>query len=163
VSVASEPLFTVEILGLPVRLYRQAQEHGDGLFRELALIQRSEADEHGVPARLLRLVDELVIFRSFTAQPTAALAEALERGDERIDLVYQVPARAREATIQLTRLLDEADAYCLAGEHLLTLATPPGPLVFRRWFLGEFMAQIGGAAPTSWDDFSARLDEAVTG
>jgi len=41
---------------------------------------------------------------------------------------------------------------CLAGEHLLTLTTLPGPLAFRRWFLGEFVAQTDGAPPTSWDE-----------
>ena len=162
-SAGSDALVTVEILGLPLRLYRQTSEHSDGLFRELALIRRSEADEHGVPARLLRLIDELAVFRTFTSQPSAALAAALDRGDERIDLVYQLPPQAEAAALELARLLDEADAYCLAGEHLLTLTTPPGPLAFRRWFLGEFVAQAKGAAPTSWDDFRARSDEPAAG
>jgi hypothetical protein len=94
-------------------------------------------------------------FGAFTSEPTAALAEAMARGDETVDLVYRVPSGVREAALELDALLDEADAFCLSGEHLLTLATPPEPLRFRRWFLTEFVAQIDGAAPTAWASFAA--------
>lgn len=158
-GTGADATLTIEIVGLPLRLYRQASEHSDGLFREFALIHRSEADEHGVPARLLRLIDDLRVgFGSFTAQPTAALGEALARGDDRVDLVYRVPPQAKEASIELLRLLDEADAFCRAGQHLLTLATPPGPVAFRQWFLGEFVAQVDGAPPARWDDFVGPLE-----
>lgn len=160
----SDALVTVEILGVPLRLQRLASEHSDGLFREFALIDRSEADEHGVPHRLLRLIDELHKgFGSFTARPSAAMAEALARGDERVDLVYEVPAQVKEAAISLLRLLDEADAFCLAGRHLLTLATPPEALAYRRWFLGEFVAQTDGSPPRSWDDFVAGSRDVAAG
>ncbi len=151
-GAASERLVTVRLIGLPLPLHREASEHSDGLQREFALIERSTADESGLPTRLRRLITELGIgFRAFTAQPTEELRQARERGDDRIDLTYHMPARAREAVLQLGQLLDEADEFCRAGEHLLTLATPPGPLAFRRWFLGEFVAQIDGAQPTPWE------------
>ena len=51
-------------------------------------------------------------------------------------------------------MLDEADAYCREGAHLLTVATPPEELRFRRWFISEFVVQVGGAAPTPWPDYS---------
>ena len=150
-------LVAVQILGLPLGLYRDSSEHSDGLFRELALVQRSENDESSVPARLLRLIDELqVSFGAFAAKPSAARDEALARGDEEIDLAYEVPSRAREAALELDALLDEADAFCRAGEHLLTLATPRVIVAFRKWFLAEFVAQIDGAPPTPWAEFAAR-------
>ena len=150
-------LVVVQILGLPLNLYRHSAEHHDGLRREFALIHRSGAEESSVPARLQLLADDLdQRFGSFTAQPTGRLHDALVRGDEHVDLVYEVPAQVKEASIELAALLDEADAFCQAGEHLLTLATPPGPVAFRRWFLSEFVAQVDGAAPTSWDEYSSR-------
>ena len=50
----------------------------------------------------------------------------------------------------LGAIFDEADDYCRAGEHLLSLATPPEALAFRKWFINEFVAQIGGSAPVPW-------------
>jgi hypothetical protein len=68
--------------------------------------------------------------------------------------VYQVPAAASEASLRLQEILDEADAYCLAGTHLLTLATPPDLTRFRRWFLEEFINQLAGAAPVPYPDYA---------
>ncbi|MBA2438213.1 MAG: hypothetical protein H0V52_07665, partial [Acidimicrobiia bacterium] len=63
---------------------------------------------------------------------------------------------ARAACITLGELLDESDEFCKKGEHLLTLTTPAEPLALRRWFLGEFVAQIDGADPTPWDKWEHR-------
>jgi hypothetical protein len=52
-------------------------------------------------------------------------------------------------------MLDEADEFCRQGKHLLTLATPPDLRRYRQWFLGEFVAQIGGRPPTPWPLFAA--------
>jgi hypothetical protein len=46
-------------------------------------------------------------------------------------------------------MLNRADDYCRQGA-LLTLATPDDLVAFRRWYLGEFRAQINGARPTPW-------------
>ena len=151
---AADNLVEVRLLGLPVALYRQSAEHTDELRREFALILASQSlDEASVPTRLLRLIEELdARFGQFSAQPRGELAAALDRGDDRLDLVYRVPPEAKEATLTLGAQLDEADAFCLAGGHLLALATAPEPLAFRHWFLGEFAAQIEGAAPTPWKE-----------
>ena len=151
-------LVTVRIMGLPVEVYRRASEHTDELLREFALI-REEGSDH-VPARLLALIDELnARFSGFTQGPTDALQQALSRGDDEIDLLYQVPAEAADAVRRLGSLLDEADDFCRAGD-LLTLATVPEGLAFRRWFLEEFAFQIEGRPPRSW---SAFMDGAAQG
>lgn len=150
-------LVEVRILNLPVEVSREAAEHHDELRREFALIHGSALDDKGVPARLQKLIDDLEgRFAAFTGEPTSALQRAQAERQERIDLVYRVPSDVRQACVQLDDLLDEADAFCHEGEHLLTLATPPVPLAFRRWFLSEFVAQIDGADPTPWDQFAAR-------
>jgi hypothetical protein len=152
---APTELVVVKLQRLPVDLYRQASEHHDELRREFALIQHSESlDQEGVPRRLLRLMDELnTRFAAFSEEPRASLAAAVDRGDATIDLEYSVPPAAREACITLGALLEEADDFCRSGTHLLTLTTEPGPLALRRWFLGEFVAQIDGAEPTPWDEW----------
>lgn len=150
----ADHLVEVRLLGLPLDLYLQSAEHTDELRREFALILRSQSlDEGSVHTRLLRLIEELdARFSQFTAEPRGALAAALDRGDERVDLVYRLPSEAKEATLALDAQLDEADAFCLAGDHLLALATAREPLAFRRWFLSEFVAQIEGAPPTPWKE-----------
>ena len=97
-------------------------------------------------------MDELQArFGAFTAGPTGVIHDALARDEETVDLVYAVPPEAADAAIRLGTLLDEADEFCRAGE-LLTLATVPEGVAFRRWFLGEFVSQIGGRPPRPWAD-----------
>jgi hypothetical protein len=144
-------LITVRILGLPLGVLERASEHNDELLREFALI-REENSQH-VPSRLLALIEELnTRFGSFTEGPANSIQDALRRGDRQMDLEYQVPADAAEGAARLATLLDEADEFCRSGD-LLTLATLPESLHFRRWFLEEFSRQIAGGAPRSWATF----------
>lgn len=141
-------LFPVHILGLPLGVYQRASEHSDELLREFALV-RGEGSDH-VPARLLALIEELRgRFGDFADGPRNAMQAALDRGETEIDLLYQVPPEAAAGIRQLGALLDEADDFCRSGD-LLTLATLPEGLVFRRWFLEEFDRQVAGQAPRPW-------------
>lgn len=151
----SQDLVEVHILSLPIPVLQVAREHGDGLVREFRLIELGEDDAPGVPARLVALGEELrERFSGFTAATEAELAEAEAGRAEQVDLVYRLPPDAAEASEQLAALLDEADEYCRSGD-LLTLVTPPEVAAFRRWFLGEFVRQIGGQAPRSWPEWRA--------
>ncbi len=150
-AAAGPTLVPVRILGLPLDVYRRSAEHTDELLREFALIREDNSDH--VPARLLALVDELnARFSAFTREQTVTMQEAAGRGDKEIDLVYEVPPEAAEGVVRLAALLDEADEFCRAGD-LLTLATLPEGLAFRRWFLGEFLFQINGKPPRHWSQF----------
>lgn len=142
---------TVRLVGFPVEVFRRASEHNDELLREFALI-REETSEH-VPARLLALIDELRgRFGAFTEGPTMAIQAALQRGDQHIDLRYDLPPEAAEAALRLGALLDQADHFCRSGD-LLTLATPAESLAFRRWYLDEFVRQVAGQEPCPWSMF----------
>jgi hypothetical protein len=124
-------------------------------MREFALLAEGGGDH--APSRLVALGDELSQrFSGFTADPTSRLAAAVERGDDRIDLVYRLPRSVGAASRQLLELLDEADEYC-RQEQLLTLETPPAARAFRRWFLREFIVQSEGGAPTPWPGVEAVL------
>lgn len=141
-------LVTVRILGLPLDVMQRSSEHTDELLREFALI-REEGSDH-VPSRLLALVEELRDrFGSFSESARLAMDAALERGDETIDLSYEVPPAVAGAARQLGALLDEADDFCRSGE-LLTLATQPEGVAFRRWYLDEFQRQVDGEPPRPW-------------
>jgi hypothetical protein len=148
------PLVEVLLLGFPLPLFDRSREHMDGVMRELTFIAqaRRSAGEHGVPERLLELVDELVMrYAGLNSAPEAARDAALERGDAEIDLAFRVPPDVGPDTRRFGDLLDEVDRYCAEGEHLLSLVTPPGPLRFRRWYLGEFLRQVDGGPPQRWE------------
>lgn len=155
----------VLVLGFPLPLSAEASEHHASLTREFQLIALASSDEtephRAVPARLLRLVDHLTgEYQGLTHAQDAERERAHAEGRASVDLTFDVPARVAGAALALDRMLDEADEFCRRGE-LLTLATPPHLVAFRRWYLAEFIGQIGGAAPTSWPDFLAAQPERV--
>jgi hypothetical protein len=143
------PLKTVRLEGLPLRMLAAAQEQVDGLLREFALVTGGGSSD-GVPHRLLELAASLRgQYAAYTDDSRRRIDAAAHRRDVAIDVSMQVPADAADAAQRLLTLLDEADAYCRSGD-LLTLATPPDLLAFRRWYLGEFVRQISGAPQQRW-------------
>ncbi len=146
-------LFEVHLVGVPVAIHAEAQEHQDNLRREFAFIAES-SDPESTPPRLLRLTQRLRDrFEEFSEGPARRMEEALERGEESIDLVYRVPAEVGPAAAELARLLAEADAYCLTGNGLLTLAAPGRVVAYREWFLGELIRQTDGEEPIPWPEY----------
>jgi hypothetical protein len=147
----TDPLVTVSLLRLPVPLQARAEEHSAELTRELMLIgeqMRQQGDHAGLPARLVTLVEQLTAeYSVFTGEQEQQIADAIAAGDEAIDLTYRVPSSVGAAARALDEILDEADEYCRAGEHLLTLPTPPDLVAYRRWFLDEFSRQAAGEPP----------------
>ncbi|MDP9436560.1 MAG: hypothetical protein M3P93_15735 [Actinomycetota bacterium] len=151
----AQDLVEVRLVQLPVQVWAAAQEHFDGLLREFALMTAEQGAESlgglGVPARLLELVGRLQQQYAGTSDvQRAALFAAAEAGRTTLDLTYRVPRSAAGACQHLDAMLDEADEYCRAGQHLLTLAAPPDQVAFRKWYLSEFVAQIRGAEPVPW-------------
>jgi hypothetical protein len=155
--MTAEGLHTVRVIGLPIAVQVRAQEHADELARELTLIGaqlRQEGNVRELPDLLLTLIEEFGHhYSSFTDEQERLLADAMARGDETIDLTYHVRASAGAAAESLGEALDQADAYCSSGRHLLTLATPEDLVAYRRWFLSQFTNQVTGAPPLSWDDY----------
>ena len=145
-------LVEVRLIGIPLSIHRLASEHQDGLKREFAFLARqADADPSGIPARLLTLSKELnENFQAFSAGPAAALEEALERGEEQIDLSFLVPRAVAGAARLMADLLAEADAYCVTGKDLLTLVAPGNVVTYRNWFLEEFVRQTNGEQPRPW-------------
>jgi hypothetical protein len=150
----TDDLVTVELRGLPVPLQARVEEHSAELTRELTLIgeqMRQQGDHAGLPARMVSLVEQLTAeYSVFTGEQEQILAKAVADGAQSIDLTYRVPASVGPAARALSDILDEADEYCRAGEHLLTLPTPPDLVRYRRWFLEQFVRQTSGHAPVSF-------------
>ena len=140
-------LHEVRLLGFPIALHARAVEHHEELMREFQLLALDTAD---VPRRLAALVEEMVAsYGSIGLAPAADRDAARARGETTVDLTYHVPASIAEVCLRLDRMLDEADEFC-RSDRLLTLAADDDLVAFRRWTLGQFVAQVGGAAPTPW-------------
>jgi hypothetical protein len=156
-------LVRIRMLGLPLALQGRAQEHSDELTRELMLIgeqMRQQGDHAGLPARLVALIEQLTAeYSAFTGEQEQQVANAMAAGAETIDLVYDVPASVAAAAHALIEILSEADEYCRAGEHLLTLPTPPDLVRYREWFLSEFVQQVAGDEPVPFAEYRAGQDE----
>ncbi len=155
---SSPALVEVHLLGLPVPEWARAQERTDELIREFTLIAadlREQGGHSDVPVRLIELVDALTAqYGGLSTTQEAQLSAAADGGEDSIeDLVFHVPPEAAAAATALGGMLDEADEYCRAGEHLLTLASPPDVVRFRNWYLEEFTRQLAGHPATTWSDF----------
>lgn len=158
----SQPeLVTISLIGLPLDIQLRASEHQDGLRREFRmLVEEGRAEQGSVPARLVALAAELDRrFQAFSAAGRAEMEAAIARGDASIDLKLDVPPAIGPAAREFGRMLEEADEYCSAGEHLLTLCTPPDLVVFRRWALDELIHQAEGALPIPWPAYKAAAGE----
>jgi anti-anti-sigma factor len=131
-------------------LWQRASAHQEALRREFDIIM-ADLPRDSVPHRLAELIDSLDRQFGRMADPTRQeMYAAVERGDDETTLVYRVPPEAADAARQLEEMLDRVDEFCRT-EALLTLATPPEVVAFRRWFLGEFVRQIEEErAPKPW-------------
>lgn len=147
-------LVEVRLLGIPLGIQRRSSEHNDGLRREFQLlVEQGQADPSSVPARLVKLAADLDRrFLAFTESTRGQIEDAIKRGDAEIDVTLRLPPDISPAARQMGELLREADAYCAAGEHLLTLAAPPEVVEFRQWVLDELIRQVEeGADPVPWE------------
>ena len=143
----------VRLIGFPLDVHRRATEAFEGLRREFQLIAMRSPEAEDVPERLLQLVDALSVeYEGLSTQTDGIRDAAAARGDAEVELVYRVPPEVAGACIALSRMIDEADEFCRQGDVLLTLASPPEAVAFRRWYLGEFVAQLDGEPPVAWAD-----------
>lgn len=147
----------VVLVRIPVAVWARTQEHTDELLREFTLVAAQLRERPGaqdVPVRLVELVEQMTQrYGGLNIDQENRLADAAAAGVPELDLTYWVPPDAIEVVKALGDILDEADAYCLEGAHLLTLATPPDLIRFRHWFLDEFTNQLRGAGPSLYADY----------
>jgi anti-anti-sigma factor len=150
----------VRLVDVPVQIWQRANTHQETIQREFD-IMRADLPEDAVPNRLHQLVRGFDARFGHASEPTMAeLYAAAERGDTTIDLEFLVPSEASGASQQLEVMLNEVDDFCRAGDLLLTLATPPDLVLFRRWFLGEFIRQIDqDLDPMPWPEYAGTAVE----
>jgi anti-anti-sigma factor len=130
----------VELLSLPVALHRLEAEHVEALRREIAFIEH--AHEQPAVARVRALATMLGDRLEWLSATLAAHVDpALARGDITIDVELRLGRDAADSAARLGAVLEDLDALCTDGD-LLTLVTPPEAARYRRWCLGEIVAQL---------------------
>src|SRR5688500_12205919 len=98
-------LVHIRILGMPIDVTKEAQEHSDGMTREFALIATS-APSDAVPVRLRRLSEQLQgEYSMYTEEQRKQLDAALEKGEGTVDLDYRLPASVADACQALRVML----------------------------------------------------------
>ena len=154
----------LELLNFPLALFQRAREHAAGVQRELDVLRVEDADVVRVPRRIDDVVADLDTrftgYRSTMDALDGLVDEGADHADVRIPVVGDAEERAA-AVQELAELLDEIDAYCEAGDELLTVVTPPELRDFRAWLFSEVIGQLRGATPSPW--VPGRVDGRVEG
>lgn len=155
----SEELVTVRLLDVPLSLREKSITHGEELLREMDLIAAGSESGQAtdVPVRLLELVEELRrVYAPYVQASMDELENATAAGQTTMpEVVYRLPGSALGFVDRLAQVMAEADDYCRAGDHLLTLAAPPDVQAYRAWSIGEIRRQFAGQAPTPWPAYAA--------
>jgi hypothetical protein len=149
----------VILLGFPVDLMQRAREHAESLVREFALIVHGASDDDTrVPARLLELAAESERrYAGLNPHAEDIVDAAIARGDAFVDLELFVPYSFKQETIDAVPVLLEVEEYCRSGQ-LLSLVAVDELRTFWEWYLLEFVRQIDGEPPISWNAFlSSRI------
>ena len=149
----------VHLLGLPLRVRARLSRHVEGLLRELVLVRIGEqrGSDTSLPGRLLKLAAELeTTYAPYRAQHAQDMEDALAAGVEFFDVTYLAPKASAGYIQHLQEVLEEADDFCRAEQHLLTLPACEELVAFRRWLFGEIVRQLAGQPPRPWHGPSRR-------
>jgi anti-sigma regulatory factor (Ser/Thr protein kinase) len=139
---------TVRLLGMPVQVFAHYRIWYDELRRELRLLALNHGSDYPLAQELSEITLQVEQERR-QARGIDRLDAAIARGDDRVDLEYQVPPSAGTTMGRLQTLLEQVDVFC-REQRLLTLEPGPQQIALRSWYLGEFTRQTAGEAPTPW-------------
>jgi hypothetical protein len=150
-SSGDDTIHEIRLLNMPVRLLASGRQHHDELMHEFAVLAVSLENRDSVPARMLEMIDTLgTRYGRAADRPDSLVDEAIARGEDVIDLTYQVPAHVVEAADALEQMMDEADDFC-RNEQMLTLGRSDVQKRFAKWYLEEFRRQVNGEEPRAWN------------
>jgi Histidine kinase-like ATPase domain len=146
-------LFHFEWRGLPLAQLESTSQHYDSVLREFHLIlTREPMARAAVPGRLIALMDELTQFGQLISSVEQDLQRGRRSGASSVDVSFDLPQEIGPLALRLDGLLDEADAYCAAGDELLSLEPDRAIVALRKWLIGEIARQADGHQPVAWQE-----------
>ncbi len=149
----------VELLGLDVKLFFGTRNQYADLRRELRLLSLAHEADYPLARDLSAMF--VTYERQFPPGTDIQLAAQQRRGARRVDVTVETTPSAATIFATMLEMFDLADAFCRA-ERLLSTARTPLQREFQMWFLGEFIRQSAGEAPTPWTARSRSADNRVS-
>jgi anti-sigma regulatory factor (Ser/Thr protein kinase) len=140
----------VHILGVPLRLYTEFQQHFRELRREVRLLALAHENDYPLAKSLSDLFTTLDRhLREGIGIEQIEAAIAANRSTT--DLVVHMPRATARTLSRFVELLDLADDFC-RQQRLLSLARTAEQRRFQNWFLCEFVRQAEGEEPVMWPE-----------
>jgi hypothetical protein len=136
---------TVTLNDVPYALYWAAQQHWEGLLRELFLTASCAGGTVVRP-------EQLAVAQDMSNVICACMTVAVEQetpDSSTLSLLVGFPADAGADVVTLGGVLDEADAAA-QRESLLVLPALPQLRAFRHWLFDQIASQLPGGHPTAW-------------
>ncbi|MEU9476528.1 SpoIIE family protein phosphatase [Streptomyces sp. NPDC048191] len=136
---------TVTLNDVPYALYWAAQQHWEGLLRELLLATHATGWTGGRQR-------DLFVAQDMSNMICACMTAAVEQespDSSTLSLLVGFPEGAAAGLVTLRQVLDEADAAAQQG-NLLTLPALPQIRAFRHWLFDQITGQLSGGDPTAW-------------
>jgi len=140
----------VQILGVPLRLYIEFQQHFRELRREVRLLALAHENDYPLAKSLSDLfatLDRHLREGIGIEQIEAAIAD----NRATTDLLVHMPRATARTLSRFVELLDLADDFC-RQQRLLALARTSEQRQFQNWFLSEFVRQAEGQEPVAWTE-----------
>ncbi|ROR92604.1 ATP-binding protein [Nocardioides aurantiacus] len=144
-----EPQLSIQLLGLPPRLFSLLRTFYYETRRELRLLSLTSPEgyplAHEMTAAYVQADRERRVVVGIST-----LDQAIADGLETVDLDYLVPATAPATMSRLRDLYVEIYRE-FADEHLLALRPPEVIVQLQNWYFTEFERQGRGDPPLPWD------------
>lgn len=148
-SVPGDDLVHVVLVDVPVKPMTCYRVRFRDLRREMTLIALSGEEEGTAAHRLHETAQALERFRHLGDASNQRIAKAFLDGKDRATLDYDLPRALIDAIEEMGQALAAADEFC-RERQMLTLAAGPQEKAVRSWYIGQFIEQARGAAPTPW-------------
>jgi anti-sigma regulatory factor (Ser/Thr protein kinase) len=152
-TITPSDALAVSILGADAQTCYSLLKHYRDLRRELRMLALTHSEDYPLAHRLAELIIDFE--REFPQSALAQLEQALNNGEETLDIKVDMSLGLPPLIPQILEVLDLADAFCRA-QQFLAIARTTDENAYCHWFLEEFSRQARGEAPQLWIDSEHR-------
>lgn len=142
------PRRTLQLLGVPARLFGEMRRYHFEVRRELRLLAMTAPEDYPLALEVTEIFVQADRERRSSAG-VSRLDRAIADEVDSIDLEYRVPLSTPATMARIRDLL--AEVYrALSREHLLAMRPPDVVVELETWYFTEFERQGNGEQPLRW-------------